>query len=254
VSARSVHIWVRRAFLLWAVVSTTWLANSMRTRGLPESVLESSPSVVVTDRGDALAFEPRRQNPSSLLFICGSGVAAHAYAPLLRPIAEAGFAVYIVKLPYRFAPFDAHKVEALRRVQSIIDVHPAESRWIIAGHSLGGALAARFVQSAPQSVHGIVLIATTHPKAADLSALALPVTKIYASKDGVARTDRVQANRRLLPRHTKWVEIEGGNHSQFAHYGRQLFDGAPSIDRQRQQAITRGALLDSLRAVQSSTR
>ena len=39
-----------------------------------------------------------------LIFFCGSGGSASAYAPLLRPIADAGYPIVIVKLPYRFAP------------------------------------------------------------------------------------------------------------------------------------------------------
>jgi hypothetical protein len=42
------------------------------------------------------------------------------------------------------------------------------------------------------------------------------------------------------------VEIEGGNHSQFGHYGHQLLDGTPSITREAQQTKTRAALLEML--------
>jgi hypothetical protein len=47
-------------------------------------------------------------------------------------------------------------------------------------------------------------------------------------------------------KHTKWIEIRGGNHSQFGHYGHQLFDGDATITREAQQEITRRALLESL--------
>ncbi|MGZ8867891.1 MAG: hypothetical protein ACXW2P_06070 [Thermoanaerobaculia bacterium] len=30
----NVHRWVRRFFLVWAIGSTLWVANSMRTRGV----------------------------------------------------------------------------------------------------------------------------------------------------------------------------------------------------------------------------
>ncbi len=92
----------------------------------------------------------------------------------------------------------------------------------------------------------MVLVATTHPKVDDLSFLSIPVTKIYASNDGVAPRDRVLANRGLLPPHTKWVEIAGGNHSQFGRYGLQLFDGMASISREEQEALTRSAILRAL--------
>jgi pimeloyl-ACP methyl ester carboxylesterase len=75
------------------------------------------------------------------------------------------------------------------------------------------------------------------------------VTKIYATNDGVAPADRVLANKHLLPAHTKWVRIDGGNHSQFDHYGHQLFDGRATISREAQQAIVRSELRESLAAI-----
>jgi pimeloyl-ACP methyl ester carboxylesterase len=96
------------------------------------------------------------------------------------------------------------------------------------------------------SLSAMILVATTHPKDDDLSLLRIPVTKIYGSNDGIAPPDRVLANRRLLPSHTDWVEIAGGNHSQFGRYGHQLFDGAATISREEQEALTRSAILDVL--------
>ncbi len=95
----------------------------------------------------------------------------------------------------------------------------------------------------------MVLVATTHPKDDDLSFLPIPVTKVYATNDGIAPPDRVLGNRELLPAHTRWIEVAGGNHSQFGRYGHQLFDGTATISREEQEALTRSAILQSLRTV-----
>jgi hypothetical protein len=55
-------------------------------------------------------------------------------------------------------------------------------------------------------------------------------------------------NRRLLPEQRRWIEIAGGNYSQFGHDGHQLFDGRATISREEQQSGMRSALLDALRA------
>jgi pimeloyl-ACP methyl ester carboxylesterase len=133
------------------------------------------------------------------------------------------------------------------RVRSLVAAHRDVSRWVIAGHSLGGALAARVAHSTRGLPAAFVLIGTTHPKDDDLSNLDAPFTKVFATNDGIAPVDRVMATRTLLPEHTTWVEIEGGNHSQFGHYGHQLFDGTATIARETQQEITREALFDALR-------
>jgi pimeloyl-ACP methyl ester carboxylesterase len=230
-------------------VSTLWLANSMRTQGVGDELLQNTGAVSVVESPAVLEFLPvASDRRTGLVFFCGSGVSAHAYAPLLRPIADAGYPVFIVKLPYRFAPFEGHKQEAIQRARALIANHREVQRWAIAGHSLGGALAARMAQTDGGSIAALILIGTTHPKETDLSSLQMPVTKIYATNDGVAPADRVLSNKHLLPSGTKWVRIDGGNHSQFGHYGHQLFDGTASISRDAQQAAVRSELLASLAA------
>lgn len=244
---RGIRRWIRVLFVGWAAASTLWLANSMRTRGVSDALLRSTGAVSVVDDDAVLEFLPASSDRrAALVFFCGSGVAAPAYAPTLRPIADAGYAVFIIKLPYRFAPFDAHKEEAIGRARVVFASHREISRWVVAGHSLGGALAARMAQT--DVISALILIGTTHPKDSDLSSLHMPVTKIYATNDGVAPADRVLANKHLLPADTKWVRIAGGNHSQFGHYGRQLFDGSATISRESQQAVVRSELLESLAA------
>jgi predicted alpha/beta-hydrolase family hydrolase len=246
----SVRRWIRNGFLIWTVISTLWLANSFRTQGVDDRTLQSSQTVTVKDGTETLEFLPASDSSkAALVFLCGSGVTALAYAPLPRPLANQGHAVFVVKLPYRFAPLESHKQAAVERVKRVIAQHPERSKWVLAGHSLGGALACRVVQADSHLVSAIVLIGTTHPKQADLSGLTLPVTKVYASNDGVAPRDKVLANKALLPAQTKWIEIAGGNHSQFGHYGHQLLDGRATIRRAAQQERTRSALLVALQTV-----
>jgi pimeloyl-ACP methyl ester carboxylesterase len=242
---RSVHRWIRCAFLIWGVFATSWMVNSFRTQGVGEDMLHDSPAVRVSDGPAVLELAPKSPLGSSgLIFLCGSGVHPHAYVPLVRPIAEAGYPVFVVRLPYRFAMLESHKVEAIRRVEAVRTAHPDVSRWVVAGHSLGGALAARIARAGFDAAY--VLIGTTHPKEADLSALAVPFTKVYATNDGVAPPEKVMANRGLLPAHTRWIPLRGGNHSQFGHYGHQLFDGKATIGRAEQQEATRQAILDAM--------
>jgi len=240
--------WIRRGFLVWALVSTVWFLNSYRTRGFDEALLASDAQVSVQRTQETLAFLPVAASPHpGLVFIVGAGVAPEAYAPLLRPIAAMGHPVIVVALPWRIAPLEQHKEAAVGRARASIENEKSAMRWVIAGHSLGGALACRLAEDPGSRVKAIVLIGTSHPKRVDLSRVRLPITKVFASSDGVATVEMINATRHLLPAATRWVEIEGGNHSQFGHYGHQLFDGSPGISREQQQALTRAALADALR-------
>ena len=240
--------WLRRAFILWAFVSTGLIANSFRTRGVDPSLLRSNASVTVVDVKQSLNFLATSPEQSALIFVCGGGVGAYAYAPLLRPIADVGYSVFVIKLPYRLAPFESHKLAAIDRIHHVMAEHREISRWVLSGHSLGAALACRVARDDPQLLSALVLVATTHPKSDGIAWLTLPVTKVYGSKDGVAPIERVRANRELLPKQTRWVLIHGANHSQFGHYGHQLLDGTATLSRADQQNRTRIALLESLDA------
>lgn len=246
---KGLHYWIRLGFLAWAVVSSAWLMNSVRTQGVPAAMLASSTSVEVVFSENILEFRPRHSaDAPALVFLCGSGIHPEAYAPLLRPVAEAGHRVFVVGLPWRFAPLETHKQAVVQQVRQLIQSTPGIPGWVVAGHSLGGALTARLAQHGFDLPVAFALIGTTHPKENDLSRVTQPVLKVYATQDGVAPAEAVLRNRALLPAATHWVEVPGGNHSQFGHYGRQLFDRTPTIGREAQQSITRAALLCLLSA------
>lgn len=243
---------MRAAFLTWGVASTLWLVNTFRTRGVDPDLLENGTDVSLLRSSEALTLVPATPRQAGLIFFTGGGVHADAYVPLLRPLAAAGYRVEIIRLPWRLAPLERHKTAAIERAVKVAQQGDSSMRWVIAGHSLGGALAARLAPVAPPSVASMVLIGTTHPKEQDLSGLSMPVTKVYGTRDGVASPDAVAANRGLLPGNTRWVAIDGGNHSQFGYYGSQLFDGTPTISRERQQELTRAVLADALALADSA--
>ncbi len=243
----AVRRWIRRGFIVWALVSTAWLLNSFRTQGVAPALLNSDQRVAVDSLPETLTFRPTSVfGRSGLVFVVGGGVAAEAYAPLLRPLAESGHPVFVVRLPYRLAPLERHKRIAVNRVRAILKGSDKVDRWVIAGHSLGAALACRLAMESLPGVAAIVLIGSSHPKTIDLSQSRTPITKVFASNDGVATVALINETRHLLPADTGWVEIEGGNHSQFGHYGHQLFDGSPTISRERQQDMTRAVLRRAL--------
>ncbi|HEY1016388.1 MAG TPA: alpha/beta hydrolase, partial [Herpetosiphonaceae bacterium] len=97
---------------------------------------------------------------------------------------------------------------------------------------------------------GLALIGTSHPKApaGDLAGSGRQVTVIYATDDGLASPPEVLAAAAYLPPDTRWVRIEGGNHSQFGWYGFQLGDHRASISREQQQAQLVDALTAALGA------
>src|SRR5688500_3268889 len=249
----NLHKIIRTVWIIFGVLFSLWMVNSFRAQGFDKAILESDQTVNVEKTDQYIRFQPvENPQPTGFIFLPGGMVAPEAYAPMSRAISEHGFNVFILKLPFGSAPLDSQEADVMRQALEIIDSNTSLQYWTVGGHSRGAAIAARFASLHDESFDGLVLIGTSHPKEAafDLSKTNVSVTKIYATNDGLASTDEVEANARYLPDDTKWVLIEGGNHSQFGYYGGQLGDNAATISREQQQELTIEAILTALRSIQ----
>jgi len=209
---------------------------------MPEALtaLESnSLTQVTTERW--LVFQPASEDPiAGLVLYPGGRVDPRSYSPAARAVAEEGYLVVIMPMPLNLAVF------ASDAAVDVIAAYPEVSAWAIGGHSLGGAMAARFAYGHPEDVQGLVLWAAYPDGSNDLSDRALAVTSIYGTLDGLATAQKIDASRPLLPPTTHWVAIEGGNHAQFGWYGPQSGDNPASISREEQQRQVVEATLELL--------
>ena len=99
-------------------------------------------------------------------------------------------------------------------------------------------------------IAALVLTGPSHSRDFGLSDIEIPVTKIFASNDGVVTSETSVSMKLHLPAHTQWIEIAGGNHSQFGYYGHQLFDGLATIGRAEQERRTLEGILVTLGPLQ----
>lgn len=242
-----------RIWLLLGVGFLVYLYYSYRATGFDSAILTSDAQIAVTDASDAITFVPvGHAKLASLIFIPGAMVEPTAYAPLARSVADNGYTAIVLKLPLRMASSESQRQSAVSHVTDIIESGDPSTKWIVAGHSVGGVLACRVARDHPDLLDGLVLIGTSHPRDFDLSHLSIDVTKVFASNDGLAAPAEVRANAKGLPTQTRWIKIEGGNHSQFGYYGFQLGDHRATISRVEQQSATRQALLDALGRAESA--
>ena len=244
---------IRIVWITFGILFTLWMVNSFRAQGFDRSILESDQKVIVEETSKLIHFQPNQnQQPTGLIFFPGGLVSPDAYAPISRAISEQGFNVFVVKLPFGSAPLESQEASVQKLALEIMGANNSIQYWAVGGHSRGAAIASRFALLYGESVDGLILRGTTHPKeeAFDLSDSTLAVTKIYAANDGLASVDEVNANSRYLPDDTNWVLIEGGNHSQFGYYGSQLGDNKATISREQQQKLTVDAILFALKSIQ----
>ena len=178
------------------------------------------------------------QSDSGLIFYPGGRVVPTAYAPYAHAIAAQGYLTIIVPMPLNLAVF------GIENAQPVIDAFPVIAHWAIGGHSLGGAMAARFAANHPDEIDALLLWGAYAD--VDLSRQPLAVTSIYATLDGLTTAAKIDETKHLLPPDTRFVAIEGGNHGQFGWYGPQPGDNPASISRETQQAQTLAATVDLL--------
>lgn len=156
-----------------------------------------------------------------LIFYPGGKVEAPAYARLMVDLQNNGINAFLVSMPFNLAVLDADKA------QEVIALNPQIDTWILAGHSLGGAMAFDEFAKHETTYAGLVLLA-----AYPLSSTDRDVLIIGATNDQVLDRDKLEGFE------VEW--IDGGNHAQFGDYGDQSGDGVATISeaQQRQQVLT----------------
>jgi len=183
---------------------------------------------------DHVLIEPLGEVQSTaVMFYPGALVDPSAYLPTLAPIAAQGYRVVIARMPLDLAVLNSDKALEL------MPKYPYVQHWVLAGHSLGGAMAAELVKRYPERFTSLVLMAAYPGENTDLSGVTLPVMSIYASEDGLATPAKIESAKPRLPAETRYACIKGGNHAQFGTYGPQQGDGlaAEEMGIFRQQKI-----------------
>jgi pimeloyl-ACP methyl ester carboxylesterase len=166
------------------------------------------------------------QAETGFIFYPGGRVDYRSYAPVLKPLAEQGYMVVLMPMPLSLAVFAPDKAA------EVFPAFPDIQNWAIGGHSLGGAMAARYCYQHPGEVKGLALWASYPADTDSLADRDLSVLSIFGSQDGQA--EKLAAADNLLPADTNWVIIEGGNHAQFGDYGLQPGDGKAEISPRQQ--------------------
>ena len=130
-------------------------------------------------------------------------------------------------MPFNLAVF------GIGAADGVIAAHPEVTAWAMAGHSLGGSMAAQYIADHPDRIAGMAFWAS-YP-ATDLSA-AGPAGRVHLrdERPGAARMSGPEAQAKLPP-DTVFVPIEGGNHEQMGWYTGQPSDGTATIERGEQQ-------------------
>lgn len=227
--ARRVLIGLLCALAALAAAFVVWCETPYRATAEALAVYEQKASGQ-TAEGWAVFGDP--SSTCGLVFYPGARVSCEAYAPLLERLSEQGVLCVLVDMPLNMAFFDTGAAE------TVPGQFPEVERWYLAGHSLGGAMAAEFLGSGDNAEGwaGLVLLASY--STADLSGTGLDALVVVGDRDGVVSREKLAECAGNLPEGAREETVEGGNHAGFGCYGPQSGDGEAAISPEEQQAQT----------------
>ena len=178
---------------------------------------------VEVSKKDSYYFFDGVGTDDAIIFYPGAKVETEAYAPLCMSLANEGVDVFLVDMPFHFAFFGMNKAD------TVVNNYQYKN-YYISGHSLGGAIAAKYAFNNSDKVAGAIMLAAYSVDKLDSS---LNNILIYGSNDHVMNKDRYNS---CLSNSSNYYEhiIEGGNHAGFAYYGNQKGDGELLITREKQ--------------------
>lgn len=188
---------------------------------------------------DSYYFPSEDQKKPMIIFYPGAGVDVGSYSVWAEKVSAAGYPVFLVNMPLQLAFF------ASDRADKILAAYP-DRDYIMAGHSLGGAMSSRFaakkVETDPH-LKGIIYMSSYTLDSKKLRNSQLPALVFTATEDKDITEKDVMQKKADYPQKAEFVSIKGGNHLGFG----SVKDAQPSsISNEEQQEAVTEALLDWL--------
>ena len=171
-------------------------------------------------------FEPLNAE-AGFIFYPGGKVEAAAYVPLMEALAVRNILAVLCDMPFNLAVLDVNKADGIR------DAFPKIDDWYIGGHSLGGSMAASYLNK-QGGFDGLILLGSY--STSDVSDTR--VLSVFGSEDGVMNREKYEKYKSNLPKDYTEIIIDGGCHAYFGMYGEQEGDGKPEITPIQQIIIT----------------
>jgi len=201
-----------------------------------EYMVSNDKATVINTNG--IQFMPVESNGIGIILYQGAKVEVSAYSVEAKILAENGYTVFIPKMLFNMAFFGISKAD------KIIEDNPSISDWYMAGHSLGGSMAAKYTFKNQNTIDGLILLASYSVD--DLSDYQGNVISIVGTKDMGIDKEKLDETSVNLPMDTEFYIIEGANHAQFGDYGVQKGDFVADISLVEQLKLITDKMLEFL--------
>lgn len=222
-------------FLFFISLSFFSISCHYKAENVELTAPSSNSKIKQTYEGTTIVLTPEN-SIAALIFYPGAKVDYQSYYPLMKKCAEKNITCFLINMPFDYAFLNKNAAD------DCINAHPEIQKWYIAGHSLGGAMAAEYAGKNSSKLKGLIFLASY--STTDLSKTSLKVLSITASNDGVLNRKKYNKYKNNLPKDFKEIEIQGANHAGFGNYGPQKNDNSATISQEYQQSQTADFIKD----------
>jgi len=218
--ALRLYVWFGVALIVVVALAVGYVGTPYQGSAESISAVEDDSHVTVDRTNGGYVLHPASTEPDAgVVFYPGGRVDPNAYVGSLAPLVrEANVTVVVPRMPLHLAVVDYGLAESgvgSHAADRAMAEHPTIEQWYVGGHSLGGAMACRYAETAAES-DGLMLYASYCD--VDVSDRNLSAVSLTGSADGVLNQQAFERNRGNLPASTQFAELEGVNHTQFGSY------------------------------------
>ncbi len=235
---RKIFIWITSIVVVLAVIVGAFAVYvNDYYRADADAIAAFAPMNPITKEvldDNTIVYAPEDAT-TGFIFYPGGKVEYTAYAPLMQACADRGILCVLVKMPFNLAVLDMNAADGIQ------EKYPEIEDWFIGGHSLGGSMAASYLEKHADEYEGLILLGSY--STSDLSKTDLNVLSVYGSEDMVLNREKYDKNKSNLPEGFTESVIEGGCHAYFGMYGAQDGDGMPTITNKEQLNLTVDAIV-----------
>lgn len=232
---RKIKIAIIIILLIFAIFAVYYVNDYFHAEKTATDSLNASGNVSVEKSSNGLLLDGPG-NDTALIFYPGAKVEYTSYVPLFRDLSSQGIDCYLVEMPFNLAILGQNSAD------EIID-SGNYSHYFISGHSLGGVMAASYVNSTNKT-DGLILFA-----AYPTSEIEKPVLSLYGSEDKLLNLKEYNESKEFMDNLTEII-IKGGNHAQFGYYGNQPGDGVAKITPETQQKESVNEIIEFIRGIE----
>ena len=193
-----------------------------------------SDEAVTVQFDDWLTLTPAAKTPKTgIVFYAGANCDVRGYTPVWKAIAAEGYLVVSPTLPFNFAIFNPNAADEVRAA------YPEIEQWIIAGHSMGGAMAGTYADNNRDTLAGAIVFDSYPPGSNSLADADLPILTFERARPDGTRSQKFVDNENLYPESVERILIPGAQHMYYGSFdgGSYKEEWEPGIEREAMQSI-----------------